>query len=99
MPEDVSKLEHEMQDEGDASVAAPGFVASKSQTQGAFGGAIVGGVVGALIGLVIGFIFLGGTQGLVIAVLAFVFAGGTFGAVTGGFVWPQRKLRDVKPDK
>lgn len=97
---DKAQARHEMADELEGTVAAPGVVASKSQTQGGLGGLLGLGFVGLLVGALLGWIVFGGsTQAIVISAIAFAFAGGTAGVMIGGFVTPRKKLPDGEADK
>jgi hypothetical protein len=73
---------------GDAMVAGPGYVATRSQTKGAGAGILLGAVAGAFIGLIAGAI-IGGIAIVIICVIAFAIGGATAGAVIGGFVRPK----------
>lgn len=100
MAEDKAEARQEMADELEGVVAAPGVVASKSQTQGGFGGLLGLGFVGLVVGIVLGLIVFGGsTQAVIISAVAFAFAGGTAGMMIGGFAAPRKKLPDAGADK
>ena len=98
--ENKAEARQEMADEIEGVVAAPGVVASKSQTQGGLGGMLGLGLVGFLVGALLGWIVFGGsTQAIVISAVAFAFAGGTAGVLIGGFVTPRKKLPDAGADR
>ncbi len=100
MADQHQRLEHEMQEEGDSSIGAPGLVATKSQAQGGLAGVLLGAILGAVLGLLIGLVFFGGeVRNVVIAVVAFAVGGGTFGSLAGGFLWPRRKVGGTGADK
>ena len=100
MAEDKAQARQEMADELEGVVAAPGVVASKSQTQGGAGGLLGLGFVGLVVGALLGLIAFGGSaQAVVISAVAFAFAGGTAGAIIGGFMAPRKKLPDAGADK
>lgn len=99
MADDKAEARQEMADEMEGVVAAPGVVASKSQTQGGLGGMLGLGFVGLLVGALLGLLVFGGTtQAVVISAIAFAFAGGTAGALIGGSVAPRKKLPDAGAD-
>jgi hypothetical protein len=100
MADDKAQARQDMADELEGAVAAPGVVATKSQTQGGLGGMFGLGFVGLLVGALLGFIvFSGAPQAIVISAIAFAFAGGTAGVLIGGFVAPRKKLPDAGADK
>ncbi|HEX2058075.1 MAG TPA: hypothetical protein VHI71_06870 [Actinomycetota bacterium] len=100
MADEKSEARKEMADELEGVVAAPGVVASKSQTQGGAGGLLGLGFVGLIVGVVLGLIVFGGsTQAVIISAVAFAFAGGTAGVLIGGFVTPRKKLPEAQADK
>ena len=100
MAEDKAQARQEMADELEGVVAAPGVVASKSQTQGGLGGMVGLGFVGLLVGALLGWLVFGGsTQAVVISAVAFAVAGGTAGMMIGGFTAPRKKLPDAGADK
>ncbi|MDQ3951354.1 MAG: hypothetical protein M3279_00095 [Actinomycetota bacterium] len=100
MADDKSEARKEMADELEGVVAAPGVVASKSQTQGGASGLLGLGFVGLVVGALLGWLVFGGsTQAVIISAVAFAFAGGTAGVVIGGFVTPRKKLPDAQADK
>ena len=90
----------DMADELEGVVAAPGVVASKSQTQGGLGGMLGLGLAGLVVGALLGLVVFGGSaRSVVISAVAFAFAGGTAGVLIGGFVAPRKKLPDAEADK
>lgn len=100
MADSKAQARQEMADELEGVVAAPGVVASKSQTQGGLGGMLGLGFVGLVVGALLGLIAFGGsTRAIVISAVAFAFAGGTAGAIIGGFMAPRKKLPDAGADK
>lgn len=100
MADDKAHARQEMADELEGVVAAPGVVASKSQTQGGIGGMLGLGFVGLVVGALLGLVAFGGSaQVVVISAVAFAFAGGTAGVLIGGFVTPRKKLPDAEADK
>ncbi|HEX2195849.1 MAG TPA: hypothetical protein VHJ76_02895 [Actinomycetota bacterium] len=100
MADDKSEARKEMADELEGVVAAPGVVASKSQTQGGAGGMLGLGFVGLLVGALLGWLVFGGSpQAVIVSAIAFAFAGGTAGMLIGGFVAPRKKLPDAEADK
>lgn len=100
MADDKAQARQEMADELEGVVAAPGVVASKSQTQGGAGGLLGLGFVGLVLGALLGLTAFGGsTQAIVVSAVAFAFAGGTAGVLIGGFVAPRKKLPDAEADK
>lgn len=100
MADDKTQARQEMADELEGVVAAPGVVASKSQTQGGLGGMLGLGFVGLVVGALLGLIVFGGSaQAVIISAVAFAFAGGTAGVLIGGFVAPRKKLPDAQADK
>ena len=99
MAENKAQARQEMADELEGVVAAPGVVASKSQTQGGLGGLVGLGFVGLVLGIVLGLVAFGGsTQAVIISGVAFAFAGGTAGVLIGGFTAPRKKLPDAEAD-
>lgn len=99
MADQKSQARQEMADELEGVVAAPGVVASKSQTQGGLGGLVGLGFVGLVLGIVLGLVAFGGsTQAVIISGVAFAFAGGTAGVLIGGFMAPRKKLPDGEAD-
>lgn len=100
MADERAEARQEMADELEGVVAAPGVVASKSQTQGSAGGLFLFGFVGLVLGVLLGLIAFGGSpQAVIISGVAFAFAGGTAGALIGGFVAPRKKLDGTEADK
>ena len=100
MADDKAQARQEMADELEGVVAAPGVVASKSQTQGGLGGMLGLGFVGLVVGALLGLVAFGGSaRTVVISAVAFAFAGGTAGVLIGGFVTPRKKLPDAEADK
>ena len=100
MADNKAQARQEMADELEGVVAAPGVVASKSQTQGGLGGMLGLGLVGLVLGALLGWIVFGGsTQAIVISAIAFAFAGGTAGVLIGGFMAPRKKLPDAEADR
>ena len=100
MAEDKAQARQEMADELEGVVAAPGVVASKSQTQGGLGGMLGLGFVGLLVGALLGLLVFGGsTSAVVISAVVFAVAGGTAGMMIGGFMAPRKKLPDAGADK
>ena len=93
MADERAEARQEMADELEGAVAAPGVVASKSQTQGGAAGMLGLGFVGLVLGVLLGLIAFGGsTQAVIISGIAFAFAGGTAGMLIGGFTAPRKKL-------
>jgi hypothetical protein len=78
-------------EQGDAVVAGPGLVATKSQTKGAGFGLLLGTIAGALIGLLAGALIglIVNSGAVLVFVIAFAIGGATAGAVIGGFVKPK----------
>ncbi len=100
MAENKAQARQEMADELEGVVAAPGVVASKSQTQGGLGGMLGLGFVGLVVGALLGLLVFGGApQAIIISAIAFAFAGGTAGVLIGGFVAPRKKLPNAGADK
>lgn len=100
MADDKAQARQEMADELEGVVAAPGVVASKSQTQGGLGGMLGLGFIGLVVGALLGLVAFGGSaRAVVISAIAFAFAGGTAGMLVGGFVTPRKKLPDAEADK
>lgn len=100
MAENKAQARQEMADELEGVVAAPGVVASKSQTQGGLGGMLGFGFVGLVVGALLGWTVFGGeTSTVIISAIAFAFAGGTAGVLIGGFVAPRKKLPNAGADK
>lgn len=76
-----------LREEADATVAGPGVVATKSQTQGGIIGTLAGGVVGAILGVIAGQLVWGGdSMSMTIAIIVFAIAGATAGGTMGGFL-------------
>jgi hypothetical protein len=99
MADERAEARQEMADELEGVVAAPGVVASKSQTQGGLGGMLGLGFIGLVVGALLGLIVFGGSpQAVIISAVAFAFAGGTAGVLIGGFVAPRKKLPDAEAD-
>jgi hypothetical protein len=99
MADERSQARKEMADEVEGMTAAPGVVASKSQTQGGAGGLIGFGFIGLVLGVILGLVAFGGsTQAVVISAVAFAFAGGTAGVLIGGFAAPRKKLDGTEAD-
>ena len=100
MVDKKAEARQEMADELEGVVAAPGVVASKSQTQGGGGGLLLFGFIGLVLGVLLGLVAFGGsTQAVVISAVAFAFAGGTAGMLIGGFTAPRKKLEGTEADK
>ena len=99
MADDKAQARHEMADELEGVVAAPGIMASKSQAQGGLGGLLGLGSVGLVVGVLLGWLVFGGsTPTIVISAVAFAFAGGTAGLLIGGYTTPDRKHPDAGAD-
>jgi hypothetical protein len=95
-----AEAREEMADELEGVVAAPGIVASKSQTQGGAAGLVGFGFIGLVLGVILGLVAFGGSlQAVIISGVAFAFAGGTAGVLIGGFVTPRQKLEGTEADK
>lgn len=100
MADERAEARQEMADELEGVVAAPGVVASKSQTQGGGAGLLGFGFIGLVLGVILGLIAFGGSmQAVIISGVAFAFAGGTAGVLIGGFVAPRKKLDGTEADK
>jgi hypothetical protein len=88
-----------LRQEADSAVAGPGFVATKSQTQGLMIGTVIGTVIGVVLGVVVAFVFFGDrTSTVVITVIAFAIAGATAGGTSGGFVRNRERQQRGDPD-
>jgi outer membrane lipoprotein SlyB len=100
MADDKTQARQEMADELEGVVAAPGVVASKSQTQGGLGGMLGLGFVGLVVGALLGLLVFGGSgRAVAISAVAFAVAGGTAGMLIGGFTAPRKKLPNAGADK
>ncbi len=100
MADEKAEARQEMADELEGVVAAPGVVASKSQTLGGGAGLLGFGFIGLVLGVILGLIAFGGSmQAVIISGVAFAFAGGTAGVLIGGFVAPRKKLDGTEADK
>ncbi len=88
-----------LREEADSTVAGPGVVATKSQTQGGIIGTLAGTVVGAILGVIAGFVIWGDQPfAIVIAVISFAIAGATAGGTMGGFLRNRERQQRGDPD-
>ncbi len=100
MSDERAEARQEMADEMEGVVAAPGVVASKSQSRGGAAGLVGFGFVGLVLGIILGLVAFDGTlQTVIISGVAFAFAGGTAGVMIGAFVAPREKLDGTEADK